>query len=44
VLFGTDSPWRSQKDEVERILSLPFNDDEKDMICTLNAKRLLGIS
>jgi uncharacterized protein len=44
VLFGTDSPWRSQKDEVEKILSLPFSDDEKEHLCSLNAKRLLDLT
>ncbi len=44
VMFGTDSPWKSQKDELEEILSLPFTDDEKEKICSLNAKKLLGFN
>lgn len=44
VVFGTDSPWRSQKDELQRFLSLPFSDHEKEQICSLNAKKLLALS
>ena len=43
VLFGTDSPWRSQKDEVSKLLSLPFKDEEKERICYLNSKHLLDL-
>ncbi len=43
VIFGTDSPWDSQKNMVERISSLPLSDDEKTNILSKNALRLLEI-
>ncbi len=43
VLFGTDSPWKSQKDELDRLLTLPFTDAEKELILSTNAKRLLEL-
>jgi len=43
VLFGTDSPWRSQKEDVEKILSLPFTDAEKERLLYKNALNLLGL-
>jgi uncharacterized protein len=43
-LFGTDSPWRDQREEVDFFLSLTFlSQDAKDKILGLNAVRLLGI-
>ena len=44
VMFGTDSPWRSQKDELEHLGSLPLTDYEKEQILTLNARRLLNLA
>lgn len=41
ILFGTDSPWSSQKEYVDKIKSLDFTDTEKEMIFSENAKRLL---
>ena len=43
ILFGTDSPWASQKKYVEHIRSLPFTDIEKENIFHNNAERLLQI-
>jgi predicted TIM-barrel fold metal-dependent hydrolase len=43
VLFGTDSPWASQKEYVSRMLALPLTDEEKEKIFSLNALKLLGI-
>ena len=43
VLFGTDSPWADQKQEAERIASLPLEQDEIENILHRNATRLLGI-
>lgn len=41
VLFGTDSPWRSQKDEAEHIAELPLTQEEKEKILYKNALKLL---
>lgn len=43
VLFGTDSPWRDQRQEVEKFMALPLSDDEKKMILYDNAAKLLGL-
>lgn len=43
VLFGTDSPWSDQTEEIDRIRSLPLTDSERDLILGGNAKKLLGI-
>ncbi|MCH5197388.1 MAG: amidohydrolase family protein [Oscillospiraceae bacterium] len=42
VLFGTDSPWTSQKSSLEDFLSLPLSEEEKEKILYKNAERLLG--
>jgi predicted TIM-barrel fold metal-dependent hydrolase len=43
-LFGSDSPWADQKEELDFLLSLPFlTQDAKDKILGANAARLLGI-
>jgi predicted TIM-barrel fold metal-dependent hydrolase len=43
-LFGSDSPWTDQKEELDFFLSLPFlTDDVKEKILGANALRLLGI-
>ena len=41
VLFGTDSPWGDQANELRRFLSLPLTDEEKRLILSENAERLL---
>lgn len=43
ILFGTDSPWSCAKDEVELISALPLSDEEKALILSDNAKRLLSL-
>lgn len=44
-LFGTDSPWTDQKQEIEYLLALPFlTDDQKEKIAGANAARLLDLS
>jgi hypothetical protein len=43
VLFGTDSPWYSQRKALEELSGLPLSPEEKDMILGLNAKKLLDI-
>lgn len=41
ILFGTDSPWSSQKEYVDKIKGLEFTDKEREMIFSENAKELL---
>lgn len=43
VLFGTDSPWRDQKKELEGISRLGLSDVEMDMILHRNAEKLLRL-
>ena len=43
VLFGTDSPWRDQKESVALIEELPLTREEKDGILGGYARKLLGI-
>ena len=42
ILYGTDTPWADQKEQLERIQSLPFTQEEVDKICGLNAEALLA--
>lgn len=44
ILFATDSPWSSGKKELETLNALPLNEQEREMILGLNAKKLLGLS
>ena len=43
VLFGTDSPWSSQKDSLNDVLTLIKDDEDRELILHKNAERLLGI-
>ena len=43
ILFATDSPWHSQKLDVESLLSLPLSDEDRDAILWRNAAALLKI-
>jgi uncharacterized protein len=43
LLFGTDSPWRAQRQEREVIEGLPIPGDAKEAILYRNAARLLGL-
>ncbi|MFH1039256.1 MAG: amidohydrolase family protein [PVC group bacterium] len=42
-LFGTDSPWLDQKEELERWMALDIPDAFKEMIFFKNAQRLLNL-
>jgi predicted TIM-barrel fold metal-dependent hydrolase len=42
ILFGSDIPFGTMKRELEKILSLPIRDDEKEWIFSKNLKRLIG--
>lgn len=43
VLLASDCPWNKTTQEIEMIKVLPISDEEKEMIFSGNAKRLLGI-
>ena len=43
VLFATDSPWESQKDYVGRVQKTSLTEQEKALLFSENAKKLLGI-
>ncbi|MCM1164550.1 MAG: amidohydrolase family protein [Lachnospiraceae bacterium] len=42
VMWGTDYPMWSAKDELERFAKLPLTDEERELILSGNARRLLG--
>lgn len=42
ILFGTDSPWSDQKEQIHLIRSLPLTGEEKESILGENGARLLG--
>lgn len=44
ILFATDSPWSDASRELEVLGSLSLSDEEKQMILSGNAKRLLKIA
>ncbi len=44
VVFGTDSPWTAQADEIEKIQHCGFEDDEQRNIFYRNARRILSLS
>ena len=43
ILFGSDTPWVSQKDSAETFINLPISEEKKACILYQNAKRLLGM-
>ena len=43
ILFGTDSPWTSQKKSVDFIKNLPLTSADINKILGLNARRLLKV-
>lgn len=42
ILFGTDSPWADQAEEIRKLSSLPLEHGELENIFYRNAARLLG--
>lgn len=44
IIFGSDSPWGSQRESVNRFLRLPLNDDIKQQIMCDNAVRILNLN
>ena len=43
ILFGTDSPWADQQEEIRKISALPLEETEKQDIFYRNAVRLLQL-
>ena len=43
ILFGTDSPWKGQKESVAQIRALPLSEEEKTAILGGNAQRVLNL-
>jgi predicted TIM-barrel fold metal-dependent hydrolase len=43
ILFATDTPWHSQKEDKLYFESLPLTKEERDAIAFLNAKAILGV-
>ena len=44
ILFGSDIPFGTMKQELEKVLSLPIGDDKKEWILSKNLKRLIGLA
>lgn len=44
VLFGTDSPWRDQREELSKFTSLPLTEAERELILWKNAAELLSLN
>ncbi len=44
VLFGTDTPWRNQTEELDYFQQLPFTSAEKERILWQNAAKLFGFA
>ncbi len=44
IIFGTDSPWADQCEEIDKIKKLNLGKDFEDMVFCKNALRLLGLS
>jgi predicted TIM-barrel fold metal-dependent hydrolase len=44
LLFGTDAPWRDQKEDLARFMALPLSDDLKRRILWDNALRFVGMA
>jgi len=43
VMFGTDSPWADQAEELQRFRALELTEAEREQILSGNARRLLGL-
>jgi len=43
IIFGTDSPWRSQAEDLASFQQLPLSDSQKELILWKNAIRLLDL-
>jgi predicted TIM-barrel fold metal-dependent hydrolase len=43
LLFGSDIPFGTMKNELNKVLSLPIGDTEKELILSKNVKKLIGL-
>lgn len=43
ILFATDCPWRRVEDEMKLLDSVKLSSQEKDLICSENAKKILRL-
>ena len=43
ILFGSDSPWQTPKDALDKLLSLGLANEEIELVTHKNAERILGI-
>jgi predicted TIM-barrel fold metal-dependent hydrolase len=43
ILFGSDIPFGQMKNELNKVVSLPISDAEKQLILSKNVKRLTGL-
>jgi predicted TIM-barrel fold metal-dependent hydrolase len=43
ILFASDIPFGNMKNELNKVLSLPIGDAEKELILSKNLKRLIGL-
>jgi len=43
IMFGTDYPWYDPIRDSRRVISMALTDDEKRLILSENAKRILKI-
>ncbi len=43
IVFGTDSPWRDQKTDIDNTMELPITSEEKEAIFSKNAEKLLDL-
>jgi uncharacterized protein len=43
IMFGTDSPWAGQVEEIERVKALDLPADRRQKLFYANARRLLGL-
>lgn len=43
IMFGSDAPWSRAKEELEILRSLPLNDEQKRLILSDTAKKILKI-
>jgi len=44
ILFGTDSPWSDAAEEIRLLKEAPVTDEQRELIFSGNALRLLGLS
>jgi predicted TIM-barrel fold metal-dependent hydrolase len=43
ILFASDIPFGTMRNELAKVLSLPIGDAEKELILSKNVKRLIGL-